>query len=168
MTWDIHQLFRRHAAGIMRSLRRRGLSEDVAADLTQDTFLRVLASPPRRDAENHNPKAYLYQVSRSLSINHQRRVQLLAIADLAEEAFAEIADPAPTPEKIVYDRQCLARTEAALAELPERTRRAFEMHRLEERTIASVAEELGLSVTRTWGLIREAYRHLVMRVDAAD
>ncbi|MGU3492859.1 RNA polymerase sigma factor [Xanthobacteraceae bacterium A53D] len=168
MTWDIQTLFRRHAAGIARSLRRRGLSEDVAADLTQDTFLRVLAAPPRTDAENHNPQAYLYQVSRSLSINHQKRARLLALTDLPEDGLSEIADPAPSPEKIVYDRQCLARTEAALAELPERTRRAFELHRLGGLTIAAVAEDLGLSVTRTWTLIREAYRHLVLRVDAPD
>jgi RNA polymerase sigma-70 factor (ECF subfamily) len=53
--------------------------------------------------------------------------------------------------------------EAALAELPERTRKAFELHRLDERTISDIAQELGLSTTRTWTLIREAYRHIVLR-----
>ena len=163
MAWDIQKLFQRHAREIARSLRRRGHSAETAADLTQDTFLRVLASTPQDDAANHNPKAYLYQVSRNLSINHQRRERLLDTVELGDETLGEIADPSPTPETIVYDRQRLRQTAAALAELPERTRTAFELHRLGDRTIADVARQLGLSTTRTWSLIREAYRHIVIR-----
>jgi RNA polymerase sigma-70 factor (ECF subfamily) len=39
------------------------------------------------------------------------------------------------------------------------------MHRLGGCTLAEVAATLGLSTTRTWGLIREAYRHLLLYVD---
>ncbi|HWK38129.1 MAG TPA: sigma factor-like helix-turn-helix DNA-binding protein, partial [Hyphomicrobium sp.] len=47
-----------------------------------------------------------------------------------------------------------------LAELPEKTRRAFELHRLGEHTLAEVGEKIGLSTARTWALVHEAYRHL--------
>lgn len=163
MSWDFHDLFVRHAREINRFLRRRGHSAETAADITQDTFLRVLASPPGEARTNHNPKAYLYQVSRSLSVNHRRRESLIRTADLDEAAT--VADPAPTAEAVVYSRQCLARTRKALAELPERTRLAFEMHRLGERTIQEVADELNISTARAWVLIRNAYRHLLTRVD---
>lgn len=163
--WDLQRLFLRHARDINRFLRRRGHTPETAADLTQDTFLRVLASPPGEAGLNHNPRAYLYQVSRNLSINHHRRDRLLQTVDLADTEAGEIADPVPSPEAVVYSRQRLAQAERALAELPERTRTAFELHRLGERTIAQVAEELGLSTTRTWALIRDAYRHLLSRVD---
>lgn len=166
MTWDIQNLFRNHAGGIVRSLRRRGLCEETAADLTQDTFVRVIAAQPGKSAGNHNPKAYLYQAARNLGVNHQRREALVEMVHLESDEAANLADPAPSPERIVYSRQCLAQTYEALGELPERTRLAFEMHRLGERTIAEVAEELGISTTRAWSLIREAYRHLIGRVDA--
>ena len=165
MTWDIQTLFRRHAKGIARSLTRKGMAEETAADITQDTFLRVIATPPAQDAQSHNPTAYLYQVSRNLGINHRRREALMETVDLDSEEALNIADPAPSPEKVVYSRQCLVQTYAALNELPERTRRAFEMHRLGERTLAEVAEELEISTTRAWTLIRDAYRHLVGRID---
>ncbi|MDR6869333.1 RNA polymerase sigma-70 factor (ECF subfamily) [Bosea sp. BE125] len=165
MVWDIQKLFRHHAKDIARSLRRRGLTAEMAADLTQDTFLRVLSSPPRDDAAHHNPKAYLYQVSRNLSINHIRRERLVERVELDDEAFAQLAEPLPSPETIVHDRQRLKLVEAALAELPARTRTAFEMHRLGDHTISEVARELDLSVTRTWTLIRDAYRHIVMRTE---
>ncbi|MGU3575491.1 sigma-70 family RNA polymerase sigma factor [Brucellaceae bacterium C25G] len=165
MSWDIQDLFRRHAKGMVRSLHRRGINEDTAVDLTQDTFLRVIATPPGDTTQNYNPKAYLYQAARNLGINHQKREALIERTSLDDEEAVKFADPAPSAERIVYSKQCLVQTYQALSELPERTRRAFEMHRLGERTIAEVAEELGISTTRAWSLIRDGYRHLLGRVD---
>lgn len=165
MSWDFQALFNLYAKEIARSLRRKGLNPETAADLTQDTFLRVIARPPADGAPNHNPRAYLHQVSHSLTVNHLRREALLPLVDLAEGRADEVADPAPLPDRIVYSRQCLAQVAAALDELPERTRAAFEMHRLGGHTLAEVAATLGLSTTRTWALVREAYRHLLLRVD---
>jgi len=51
--------------------------------------------------------------------------------------------------------------------LPEKTRIAFEIHRMGEKTMSQVAAELGLSTPRTWTLIRRAYRHLRERLIAA-
>ena len=166
MAWDLQKLFQRHALDISRALRKRGHSAETAADLTQDTFLRVLAAAPADGTANHNPKAYLYQVSRNLSVNHFKRHRLMGTVDLGEEILAQIPDPSPTPETVVYDRQRLRCTALALAELPERTRIAFELHRLNDLTIAEVAARLGLSTTRTWALIRDAYRHIVLRAGA--
>jgi RNA polymerase sigma factor (sigma-70 family) len=165
LSWDVQELFRRHAKGMARFLHRRGINKETAVDLTQDTFLRVIATPPRDGMQNHNPKAYLYQAARNLSINHQKREALIEITSLDDEEAVKLADPAPSAERIVYSKQCLVQTHQALSELPERTRLAFEMHRLGERTIAEIGEELGISTTRAWTLIRDAYRHLVGRVD---
>lgn len=141
------------------------MSPETAADITQDAFLRVLAKPPVTDVHNHNPKAYLYQVSRTLGINHQRREALLQSVDLESAEAANLVDPTPSPEKVLYSRQCLIQTYQALGELPDRTRQAFEMHRLDGRTITQVADELDISTTRAWSLIRDAYRYLIGRVD---
>lgn len=163
MSWDLQKLFRSHAGEIVRALRRRGLSAETAADITQEAFLRVLALGPQEGSAIHNPKAYLHQVSRNLSINHQRRERLVTMVELDDAMAERIVDPAPNAETIVYDRQRLKRTEAALSELPERTRTAFVLHRLGEHTITEVAKSIGLSTTRTWTLIRDAYRHIVLR-----
>ncbi len=165
MSWDIQNLFRRHATGIAKSLRRRGMDSETAADLTQDTFLKVLASPPADTTQNHNPKAYLYQAARNLGIDHNRHERLLVRVDLSDEDFAAIADPSPSAETLVYDRQKLKLVEAALAELPRRVREAFELHRMGELTIAEVAKRLDMSTTRTWALIRDAYEHIEDRLN---
>lgn len=163
LSWDLHKLFKCHAGEIIRALRRRGVNPEMAADITQDAFVRVLALGPEDGAAVHNPRAYLHQVSRHLSINQQRRERLVSMVELDAAVSEQIADPAPTAERIVYDRQLLRLTATALAELPERTRIAFELHRLGDQTLAEVSQRIGLSTTRTWGLIREAYRHLVLR-----
>ncbi len=165
MSWDIQNLFRRHATGIAGSLRRKGMDSETAADITQDAFLRVIASPPANNAQNHNPKAYLYQAARNLGIDHKRREGLLVRVELSDADFAAIADPSPSAETIVYDRQRLRLVEAALAELPRRVREAFELHRMGELTIAEVAKRLEMSTTRTWVLIRDAYEHIEDRLN---
>ncbi|WP_394688346.1 RNA polymerase sigma factor [Hoeflea sp.] len=165
MTWDLHRLFLQHSREINRFLRRRGHTPETAADLTHDTFLRVLVAAPKESAGVDNPRAYLFKVSRNMSLNYQRRQRLVRFVDLEGDEVAECIDPAPSAETVVYSRQCLDQVERALAELPERTRKAFEMNRFGEHTIAEVAAELNLSTTRTWGLIHEAYRHLLKRVD---
>lgn len=165
MGWDLATLFRRHATDIAQALRRRGLTADMAADLTQDTFVRVLTSPPAENAPVSNPAAYLFRVARNLSIDHQRRERLLNRVDLGVEGFEALLDPSPSQYVVVYDRQKLALTAAALAELPEKTRRAFELHRIEEMTVAEVAAELSLSRSRVWALVREAYEHIDLRLN---
>lgn len=164
MSWDIQKLFRKHAKEIAGYLRRRGLSREAADDIAQETFVRVLSSVPGEAKGKHNPKAYLFQISRNLSIDHQRRERLLPKIELSDDDLAKIADPAPSAETLLYDRQRLLKVEAALAELPEHMRRAFELHRLSELPVAKVAAQLGMSPTRTWTLIRDAYVHIEDRL----
>lgn len=141
------------------------MDAETAADLTQDAFLKVLVSPPPEIAQTHNPKAYLYRAARNLGIDHGRRERVLVRVDLSDERFEAIADPSPSAETIVYDRQKLGLVEAALAELPRRVREAFELHRIGGLTIAEVANRLEMSTTRTWVLIRDAYEHIEDRLN---
>ncbi len=158
LMWNLQRLFQNHARELHRFFRRRGHNAETAADLTQDTFVRVMSATP--SGNEHNPRAYLHQVARNLSIDLYRRERIVEYVDMPDEEWRRVADTTPTPETIVYDRQRLLIIEKALLELPEQTRRAFELHRLDEKTIAEVASELGLSVSRTWTLIKRGYVHL--------
>ncbi|HEY8259871.1 MAG TPA: RNA polymerase sigma factor [Methylosinus sp.] len=166
--WDLSNLFRRYNADLTMALRRRGLSSDAAADIAQETFLRVLTVGSRmgadREPDGDNPRGYLLRVARNLSIDLGRREGRSPFIGAAIDLFEATPDQAPSQEARLSDRQKLAAVAAALDELPERTRRAFEMHRLGERTLAEIAEALGLSVSRTAALIKDAYHHIRSRV----
>lgn len=161
--WNLKSLFHKHAQEIQRFLQKRGHGPDVAADLTQDVFLRILGSsgPKRED----NPRAYLHRVARNISVDLYRREKIASIDYLSEEEYCELPDESPDPEKVISDRQQLAALENGLTALPEQTRRAFELYRLGEMTIAEVAQELDLSVSYTWTLVRRAYQHLRTTLD---
>lgn len=162
MAWDFQNLFRLHAGELVRFLRRRGVSEDTAADLTQDAFVRLLVANPLSD--NDNARAYLFRISRNLLIDHQRRQRVAPFQEVADEAVIAVADARPSAETVIYDQQRLAIVAAALAELPERSRKAFLLHRLAERTLTEIGPEVGLSTTQTWTVIRDAYRHIRHRL----
>ena len=53
-------------------------------------------------------------------------------------------------------RQDLRLVADALSTLPERTRRAFELHRLDGLTQRAIADELGVSITLVNFMIRDA------------
>lgn len=163
MAWDFHSLFGQHARGISRALQRRGFDRDVAADLTQDTFLRVIRAAPQDEAPDALMRAYLYKVARNLGINHARREALFRPVSLdAPEALPALA-AAPDTETVVASREQLRLVRLILLEMPERQRKAFLLHRMCNWPIARIAEEIGLSTTRTWELIRAAYRDIVLR-----
>lgn len=168
MSWDLHALFLRHSKEIANALRRRGASPENAADLTQDAFLKLLVAGRPGNTTRDNPRAFLFRASRNLHIDQMRRERLAPRVALTDAELEAVPDDVPSPEAIVFDRQRLAISAAALKELPERTRRAFEMHHLGEKGIEAVAQELGLSTTRTWVLIRDAYRHVRERLRAAE
>lgn len=162
LMWDLRRLFVKHSGEIDRFLRRRGHSPETAADLTQDAFVRLIMAAPR---DTDHPRAYLWQIARNLSVDFQRRERRVEFHDLSAESYRAIADRSPSPETVAYDRQRLMIVETAIQELPERVRRAFEMHRMGGKTLAEVAAELELSTSRTWALIRQAYLHLRDRLN---
>lgn len=161
-------LFRRYAGELLRGLRRRGLPYETAADLTQDTFVRIIGISDRLHDTDSNPRAYLHAISRNLAIDLVRRERLMPTVDLTEAAFNAVADPTPSAETIVFDRQRLKIVEIALAELPSDTRRTFELYRLGELTLAEVATEIGCSTSRAWRLVRDGYAHIRLRLNEAE
>lgn len=166
--WDFHALFRDHARELTHFLQRNGHDRETSRDLLQDTFVRVISKTPKKKATGHNPRAYLFKVSRNLGINLKIRQNRVPMVSLDASLMDTLVDPQPTAERIIQSRQMLTQTLKAMNALPLRSRRAFEMHRLGERTIAEIADEIGLSTTRTWCLIREAYKHILTHSDQTE
>lgn len=161
--WDFHYLFRRHAGGIRRSLTRRGFDTDVAADLTQDAFVRAMSNACGDSVSGHFAQAYLYRIARNLGINHAKRRAFLQTIPLDTAEAQMVPGTQPDTETMIINRESLRLVIEILAELPDRHRQAFLLHRIEGWSIARIADYIGLSSTRTWELVREAYRQIVLR-----
>ena len=140
MAWDLNELFRRHSRDVNRYLQRRVSSKDIAADLTQDLFLRLLTShPPELVADR---KGYLLKAASNLAINHNKRERLISFSDPSD--LTNVADDTPNPERRLLSRQELNIVASVLAEIPPVEREIFILSRLEGWTFDAIGKRLGM------------------------
>lgn len=134
-----------------------------AEDIVQEAFIRFSAGAARPT----QPVGYLYRIVRNLAVDWARH---LAVEGGPPEAAALEALPAPaaSPEHRALYRDELRVVADALAELPERTRMAFEMHRLGGLTLQAIAGRLGISVGLAHQLVRDALTHCAERLGPVD
>jgi len=132
-----------------------------AEDIVQDAYLcfSAVTEPDAADRRTiAHPVGYLYRTVRNLALNCVRR-QALEGPPSDPDLLATLASASPTPEHEAISREQLQTVANALAQLPERTRRAFELHRLGGHTLPQVASILGISVGLAHHLVRDAITH---------
>lgn len=139
---DIAALFRLHHRELQGYLRRRGATPELAADLTQEAFLRLLSA--EAEARVKNAQAYLFRTAANLSVDWARRQRHLPMAHDPDAALAAVIDETPSAERLVISRQEIAVLEAALNELPASVRFIF-FARLDGMTFAAIGRRLGIS-----------------------
>ncbi|MEM7027341.1 MAG: sigma-70 family RNA polymerase sigma factor [Pseudomonadota bacterium] len=140
----IDNLYRDHH-GWLRSwlLSRLGCSE-TAADLAQDTFLRLMLSTTHKHFDSvGRTRSYLRTAAKNLCINLWRRQEI-------ERAWLETVailpeDNAPSAERQVVVLQALEEISVILQTLPTKTAHAFLLAEVCQMTDKAVGEELGIS-----------------------
>ncbi len=133
-----------------------------AEDVVQEAYIRFTAA--EATAITH-PASYLYRIVRNVALDWVRRPTTESLSALPDQAEG-IAHDVPTAEHVVLYRDELRVLGQALAELPERTRRAFTLYRLEGLTLQQVADQLGISVVRAHQLVKDAILHGSRRLDS--
>ncbi|MBO9710298.1 MAG: RNA polymerase sigma factor [Caulobacter sp.] len=86
------------------------------------------------------PRAYLFQVARSVITRHVRRARIVSIHAVDDLDRLEHPDEAATPEQLAIDRDELRQLALAIAAMPVKTREAFVLRRVKgvpQREIAS-------------------------------
>lgn len=151
---------------LLRFLTRRTGDADRAADLAQDTYLRLAAVSAASEIEN--ARAYVYRVAGNLAIDTLRRDARIANDFTFLEEGSAVADPAPSPETRALARERLRLLEAALDELPAKKRLALLLSRVDGRTFAEIAERLGVSESMVAKYIVQALRHCRDRLVDGD
>lgn len=140
----IEGLYRAEAPRLTRYFRRRIGETDEAPDLVQEAFARLAAFMAHEGLAN--PAPYLQRIARNLLFERsRRRSRRMAASHVAIGEEADIAVP-PAQEEALAHVDLMARYEDAVQGLPERTREAFLLHRLDELTYREIAERLGISI----------------------
>ena len=155
----LHDLYRDHRGWLESWLRRRMGNACDAADLSQDTFLRLLASS-QRIADLQEPRAYLLTVGKRLLSNFYKRrsleqAYLNALASLPEECV-------PSPEQRWLLLETLQALDELLDGLPRAVRRAFLWSQLEGLSYQQIAERLSVSERTIKRYMAQAYEHCLL------
>ncbi|OZI60170.1 sigma-70 family RNA polymerase sigma factor [Bordetella genomosp. 11] len=147
-------LYMVHQPRLLRAALRILGSTELADDVVQDTYLKLLEGPPLSTIRE--PVAYLFQTVRHLAIDYHRR-RALEHRLFTEEGDGEHVTTTDGADNIVISQQALSMASAALAGLSARTRRAFELYRIEGHTQRDIARDLGVSATLVNFMIRDAH-----------
>ena len=138
----MHQFYAEHHGWLRTWLRRRLGCSHSAADLAQDTFVRVLLRPQVLSTLRE-PRAYLSTLAKGVVSEHWRR-QALERAYL--DALAAMPQPlALSPEERLELLQTLDEIDAMLDGLAPKAREAFVLSQLEGLTYTAIAERLQTS-----------------------
>lgn len=149
-------LYSEHHGWLQQWLRRRLGSSADAADLAQDTFLRVWGRPRALD-EVREPRAWLSRIAQGLVVDKLRRdeVQRTCLAAIAALPEPEVL----SPEARLLLVEALCAIDALLDGLGERARQAFLLSRLDEMSYPEIARHLGVSLSSVEKYMAAAIRH---------
>jgi RNA polymerase sigma factor (sigma-70 family) len=157
-------LFLSHRRELQAYLSHHVKDAEVAADLTQDAFLRYAEQDPAKQAVIAQGRSYLYSTARNLAIDHLRRKARQKTDATPHENMAHVADTQPSPEEQALDRQRLQRLYAIIGELPERTRQIFVLVRIEGLTYGETAKRLQISDSSVQKHLAKALLHITQRL----
>ncbi|MDE2562725.1 MAG: RNA polymerase sigma factor [Sphingomonadales bacterium] len=159
----IEDAFVSERSRLLRYLERRA-GQDAAPDLVQEVFLRAMGSGESRRLAN--PAAFLQRIARNLLIDRARKRARDNVVVFPFEEERDIARPAEQ-EWGLEAADLLKLYEAAIDDLPEKTRRVFLMHRVDELSYRDIHRKLGISIATVEYHMIKALAHIARTVDAA-
>lgn len=159
---QLDTLYRQHHGWLRGWLRHRLNNSADAADLAQDTFVRVLLA--RTAGTLKEPRHYLTTIARGLVIDLYRRRSL-------EQAYLEVLAQrpethAPSAQTRVMILDSLLAIDRMLDGLGARTRAIFLAVQLDGLSYEKTAERVGVSVTTVRKHLARGLMHCLLLDDA--
>ena len=155
------RLFAAHHGWLQAWLQRKLGNRQDAADLAQDTFVRILAG--RDIAAIEQPRAYLATVARGLLANWCQRQ---ALERRYLEALARVPESAaPSPEQRLVILQTLHEVDVLLDALPPLVKRAFLLSQVEGLKYDDIAARLDVSLATVKRHMKQGFLQCLSLMD---
>lgn len=161
-TTPLAEIYHAHHGWLRHWLQRKTGCSWQAADLAQDTFLRLMTSPhpTARLAEIREFRSYLATIARRVWVDSVRR-------DALEKAWLETLQQQPEPITISPEEQTviletLFQIDEMLEGLGEKVSQAFLLSQLEGMRYSEIAERLNVSVSSVKKYMAKATEHCLL------
>lgn len=157
----IEDLFARHHDEIYGYLVRMLHDPELAADLTQDAFVKAFRAQHTLQ-DRANARAWLYQIARRVALDDIRHRRVIRFVPWTGESHGA----APSAEHVVMAACGSEELQRALDRIPERHRSALVLAELHDLTGLELAAALGVSHLAARALLSRARRSLRQVIEA--
>lgn len=151
----VEDLFARHQNEIYAYLVRMLRDPELAADLTQDAFVKAYRAYDSLQ-KPENARAWLYQIAHRVALDDLRRRRIVRFVPLVGES----RNSAPSAEHLVMEARLSGELQRALERIPERQRAALLLAELHDLTGLELAAALGVSHVAARALLTRARENL--------
>ncbi len=151
----VEDLFAKHHNEIYAYLVRMLRDPELAADLTQDAFVKAYRAYDSLQ-KPENARAWLYQIAHRVALDDLRRKRIVRFVPLVGES----RNSAPSAEHLAMDLRLSGELQAALEKIPERQRAALLLAEIHDLTGLELAAALGVSHVAARALLTRARQSL--------
>ena len=161
-------LIYRHKQKIYSFIYSKVFDRDLAEDIFQDTFIKVIKTL-KRGAYNEEGKflPWVMRISHNLVIDHFRKNNRMPKFDNSGEfsIFSVLGDPALNAEKQIIKDQVENDVRRLIEELPEDQKEVLKMRMYNDMSFKEISERTGVSINTALGRMRYALINLRKVVD---
>jgi RNA polymerase sigma-70 factor (ECF subfamily) len=158
----VESLFAKHHTEIYAYLVRMLRDPELAADLTQDAFVKAYKAYDSLE-KDENARAWLYQIAHRVALDDIRRRKIVRMVPWTGDSRGA----APSAERLAMDVRLSGPLERALASIPERQRAALLLAELHDLTGLELAAAMGVSHVAARAILTRA-RESLRRALAAE
>jgi RNA polymerase sigma-70 factor, ECF subfamily len=151
----VETLFASHQSEIYAYLVRMLRDPELAADLTQDAFVKAYRAYDSLEVRS-NARAWLYQIAHRVALDELRRRRLIRFLPFTGDSRGTT----PSAESLVMEARLSGEMERALARIPERQRAALLLAELHDLTGVELADAMGVSHVAARALLTRARESL--------
>lgn len=151
------RLFDYYGPRVKAYLRRLGVDDEAAEDLTQEVFVSIWRRAAQFDATKASVSTWIFTIARNKRIDALRRDRP-ATAETEELEFE--VDPAPRSDAVAELNQMSVRVMRAVETLPEEQKKLLKIFYFEEKPHSAIAAELGLPLGTVKSRLRLALAKL--------
>ena len=151
----IEELFALHHSEIYAYVFRMVRDADIAADFTQDTFIKAYRAQASLE-DRAKARAWLYQIAHRIVLDEMRRRRIVRFLPWTGESRGA----APSAEHLAMEMRLSGPLARALARIPERQRAALLMAEVNDLTGLELAEAMSISHVAARALLTRARESL--------
>ena len=152
-------LVERHKLKIFNFIYSKVFDRDIAEDIFQDTFIKVIRTLKRGVYQEEGKfLPWVMRISQNLVIDHFRKSNRIPIFESKDnfDIFQIIGDDIPNVESSMINKQVVEDLQKLITELPDDQREVLIMRLYKDMSFKEIAESTGVSINTALGRMRYA------------